>query len=76
MEPKACPEEMQKYLIFYMAKYLKIPLRYWLPRKLSKIKIQRPLYLLYLSLQYLRYYPTLVAEKSSRLSIQAVPVIF
>ena len=40
-----------------MDKYLKIPRRYWFPRRLSKIRIKilRPLYLLYLSLQYLRY---------------------
>ena len=62
----ACPEETQKYLIFYMAKYLKILRRYWLLRKLSKIKIKilRPLYLLYLSLQYIRYSPTLPQSQS------------
>ena len=49
------------YLIFCLSEYLKILIRYRLPRKVSKIKIKilRPLYLLYLSLQYLRYSPPL-----------------
>ena len=52
---------MQKYLIFDLAKYLKIPIRYCFLEIVSKIKIKilRPLYLLYLSLLYLRYSPTL-----------------
>ena len=54
--------QVQMYLIFCLSEYLKILIRYRLPRKVSKIKIKilRPLYLLYLSLQYLRYSPTLV----------------
>ena len=53
--------QVQMYLIFCLSEYLKILIRYRLPRKVSKIKIKilRPLYLLYLSLQYLRYSPTL-----------------
>ena len=58
---------MQKYLIFCYAKYLKIPLRYWLSEIVSKIKIKilRPLYLLYLSLLYLRYSPPLFSRLKS-----------
>ena len=54
--------QVQMYIIFCLAKYLKILIRYRLPRKVSKIKIKilRPLYLLYLSLQYLRYSPPLI----------------
>ena len=53
--------QVQMYLIFCLSEYLKILIRYRLPRKVSKIKIKilRPLYLLYLSLQYLRYSPPL-----------------
>ena len=60
--------QVQMYLIFCLAKYLKIPIRYRLPRKVSKIKIKilRPLYLLYLSLQYLRYSPPLQDAAHSR----------
>ena len=52
--------QVQMYLIFCLSEYLKILIRYRLPRKVSKIKIKilRPLYLLYLLLQYLRYSPT------------------
>ena len=66
---------MQKYLIFCYAKYLKIPLRYWLSEIVSKIKIKilRPLYLLYLLLLYLRYSPPLDVAETNMFSIELPP---
>ena len=54
-------EQCISIFIFCLAKYLKIPLRYYFLEIASKIKIKilTPLYLLYLSLLYLRYSPTL-----------------
>jgi len=63
---------LQKYLIFCLAKYLKIPRRYCFLELVSKIKIKilTPLYLLYLSLLYLRYSPTLgFSEQSSMIHL-------